>query len=301
MHVTITGATGLIGRRLVARLRERGDEVTVLSRDPGAAGARLGVAAVGWDPLAEPAPADALAGRDGVVHLAGEPVAQRWTAAARERIRASREVGTRNLVAGLAAAQPRPRVLVSASGAGYYGAHGDEPLDEQAPPGDDFLARVCVGWEAAATAAQDHGARVAVLRTGVVLDPTGGALAKMLPPFRLGVGGPVAGGRQWLPWIHADDLVGLYLAALDGGDGWRGPINAVAPDQVTNARFSKALGRALRRPAVAPVPRLALKLLYGDMERIVTTGQRLVPRRARELGYAFRHPELDDALRDALA
>ena len=300
MRVTVTGATGLIGRRLVARLRERGDEVTVLSRDPAAARARLGVEAVGWDPLAGPAPAAALAGRYGVVHLAGEPVAQRWTAPARERIRASREDGTRHLVAGIAAAAPRPRTLVSASGAGYYGARGDEPLDEQAPPGDDFLARVCVGWERAARAAEDHGVRVTVLRTGVVLDPAGGALAKMLPPFRLGLGGPVAGGRQWLPWIHADDLVALYLAALAGGDKWAGPINAVAPEAVTNATFSAALGRALRRPAVVPVPRLALRLRYGDMERIVTTGQRLVPARAQALGFAFGHPRLEPALRDAL-
>jgi uncharacterized protein (TIGR01777 family) len=300
MRVTVTGATGLIGRRLVAALLQRGDAVTVLSRDPARAGAALGVPALAWDPLGGPPPAAALAGATGVVHLAGEPVAQRWSAEAKRRIRESRERGTANLVAGLAAGEPRPLVLVCASAVGYYGARGTEELDEGAPPGGGFLAQVCVAWEREARAAAALGVRVVVVRTGVVLDPSGGALAKMLPPFRAGVGGPVAGGRQWLPWIHVDDLVGIYLAALDGPD-WEGPVNGTAPAPVTNRDFSKALGRALRRPAVAPVPRLALKLLYGEMEQIVTTGQRAVPRRALELGYAFRHRDLDEALRSALA
>jgi uncharacterized protein (TIGR01777 family) len=302
MRVTVTGATGLIGTKLVAALTERGDAVTVLSRDPAAARDKLGhvVEAVAWDPGAGPAPSEALAGRDGVVHLAGEPVAQRWTDEAKARIRDSRETGTRNLVAGLREAEPRPGVLVSASAVGYYGPHGDELVDETTPPGSDFLAGVCVAWEREAEAAERLGARVARVRTGIVLDPDGGALAKMLPPFKLGAGGPVAGGRQWMPWIHADDLVGLYLAALDGGERWSGALNGSAPGPVRNAEFSKALGRALHRPAVAPVPRLALKLLYGDMEMIVTTGQRAVPAKPLELGYAYRHPELDEALRAAL-
>lgn len=300
MRVTVTGATGLIGTRLVEALVRRGDEVTVLSRDPERAGARLGVAAVKWAPLRGPAPVEALAGADGVIHLAGEPVAQRWSAAAKERIRASRADGTANLVEGLRAADPRPRVLVSASAVGYYGARGDEEVDESAPPGEDFLAEVCVAWEQEASAAAELGVRVAIVRTGVVLDAHGGALAKMLPPFRAGVGGPVAGGRQWMPWIHVEDLVGIYLAALDG-DGWDGPVNGSAPHPATNADFSQALGRALHRPAVAPVPAFALRALYGEMAQIVTTGQRAVPRRALQLGYAFRHPELDEALRSALA
>jgi uncharacterized protein len=300
MRVTLTGATGLIGTRLVRALVERGDDVTVLSRDPARARERLGVEAVRWDPLAGPAPAAALAGRNGTIHLAGEPVAQRWSEAAKQRIRESRALGTANLVAGLRAADPRPDVLVSASAVGYYGPHGDEQVDESTPPGTDFLAEVCVAWEAAARAAEQVGVRVALVRTGVVLDPGGGALEKMLPPFRAGVGGPVAGGRQWMPWIHVDDLVGLYLAALDGA-AWSGPANATAPAPATNRDFSKALGRALHRPALAPVPRLAMKLLYGDMEQIVTTGQRAVPKRALELGYGFAHPELDEALRAALA
>jgi uncharacterized protein (TIGR01777 family) len=299
MRVAVTGATGLIGTKLVAALTARGDEVTVVSRDPGRASGKLGVEAVAWDPLAGPAPAAALAGRDGVVHLAGEPVAQRWSAEAKERIRTSRALGTANLVAGLRAAEPRPGVLVSASAVGYYGPRGDEEVDEAMPPGSDFLAEVCVAWEEAARAAEPLGMRVAALRTGVVLDPDGGALAKMLPPFRAGIGGPVAGGQQYMPWIHVDDLVGLYLAALDGA-AWSGPINATAPRPVTNRDFSKALGRALHRPAVAPVPRLAMKLLYGEMEQIVTTGQRAVPTRALALGYGYAHPDLDEALASAL-
>jgi uncharacterized protein (TIGR01777 family) len=303
MRVTLTGATGLIGARLVAALRGRGDEVTVLSRSPERARERLGagIDAAAWDPLAGPAPAGALGGADAVVHLAGEPVAQRWSAEAKERIRSSREHGTANLVAGLRAAEPAPRALVSASAVGYYGPRGDEQLDESAPPGEDFLAQVCVAWERKAQTAAELGIRVAVVRTGVVLDAGGGALAKMLPPFRAGVGGPVAGGRQWMPWIHLDDLVGIYLAALDGGADWSGPLNGSAPAPATNAELSRALGRVLRRPAVLPVPAFALRLLYGEMAQIVTTGQRAVPRRALALGYAFRHPGLEPALRAALS
>jgi uncharacterized protein (TIGR01777 family) len=299
MRVTATGATGLIGTRLVNALKARGDEVTVLSRNPGKARAALGVEAVAWDPEAGPAPTDALSGRDAVVHLAGENVAQRWTKSSRERIRSSRELGTRNLVAGLREADPRPGTLVSSSAVGYYGSRREEVVDEDTPAGDGFLADVCRVWEREAQAASELGVRVVNVRTGVVLDKDGGALAKMLPPFKLGIGGPVAGGRQYLPWIHADDLVGIYLAAIDG-DGWSGPVNATAPEPVTNSVFSKALGRALKRPAIAPVPALAIRALYGDMAEIVTEGQRAVPRRALGLGYEFRHPDLDEALADAL-
>jgi uncharacterized protein len=293
MNITVTGAGGLIGANLVERLRARGDDVTALSRDPSSPGA------VAWQPDDEPAPATALAGRDGVIHLAGENVAQRWSDGAKRRIRSSRELGTRNLVAGIEAADPRPRVLVAASAVGYYGPHGDERLDEQAPPGSDFLAEVCVIWEREARRAAELGLRVVNVRTGVVLDQGGGALAKMLPFFKLGVGGPVAGGEQYMPWIHVDDVVGIYLAALDGDD-WDGPVNASAPEPVTNKAFSKALGRALHRPAFAPVPGLAVRALYGEMAEIVTKGQRVVPRRAQELGYTFAHPDLDEALRTAL-
>jgi uncharacterized protein (TIGR01777 family) len=300
MKVAVTGATGLVGSRLVSRLIDRGDAVTVLSRDPDRARSALGeVDVADWDPTGTAAPTGGLAGRDGVVHLAGEPVAQRWSDMAKERIWTSREDGTRCLVAGLREAEPRPRVLVSASGVGYYGPRGDERLDESAEPGDDFLAEVTQVWEAEAAAAEELGLRVVLVRTGVVLDRAGGALAKMLPPFRAGIGGPVAGGRQYLPWIHLDDLVGIYLSALDGAD-WSGPVNASAPEPVTNKEFSKALGRALHRPAFAPVPAFALRALYGEMAEIVTTGQRAIPKRATELGYAFLHPDLDEALAAAL-
>jgi len=300
MRLAVTGATGRIGARLVAALRERGDDVCVLSRDPGRAREALGVEAVGWRPEQEPAPAAALAGRDGVVHLAGEDVAQRWTEAAKRRIRTSRELGTRNLVAGLRAADPRPAVLVSASGVGWYGPHGDEELDEGAPAAGDFLAQVCAVWEREAAAAEELGVRVVRVRTGIVLDRHGGALKRMLPFFRLGVGGPVAGGEQWMPWIHLDDLAGMYLQALDD-PAWTGPFNGTAPEPVRNKEFSRALGRALRRPAIAPVPAFAVRVLYGEMADIVVHGQRAVPERARALGFPFRHPRLDEALRDALA
>lgn len=300
MRIAITGATGLVGSRLVAALKDRGDEVTALSRSPAGATERLGVPAERWDPLSGPAPAEALAGRDGVIHLAGEPVAQRWTADAREQIRTSRMQGTCNLVAGLEAADPRPRALVSASASGIYGDRGTEELEEGSSPGDDFLAEVCAGWEVAADGAEKLGLRVTKIRTGIVLDAGGGALAKMLAPFRLGVGGPVAGGQQYMSWIHVDDLVGLYLAALDGED-WSGPVNGCAPGAVTNAEFSHALGRALHRPAVVPVPGLALRAMYGEMASIVTGGQRMVPARAKALGYRWAHTDLDEALRSTLA
>ncbi len=302
MKVTLTGATGPIGARLVAILRRRGDDVTVLTRDPAKARDALeGVEAVGWDPMTGPAPAEALAGRDGVVHLAGETVAQRWNDETRARIHASRETGTRNLVEGLRQLghDRRPGVLVSSSAVGYYGKHGDEVVDESFGPGDDFLARVCVAWEREAQAAAELGVRVTIIRTGVVLSPDGGALEKMLPFFKLGVGGPVAGGAQWMPWIHIDDVVGLYIAALDR-DAWTGAVNGSAPEPVTNREFSRRLGKALHRPAFAPVPGFAVRLLYGDMAEIVTEGQRAVPKRPLELGYAFRHADLDEALRDAL-
>jgi uncharacterized protein (TIGR01777 family) len=289
VRIAISGGTGRIGSLLVQRLKTRGDDVTVLSRSRGD---------VRWDPNAGPAPAEALAGRDAVVHLAGEDIAQRWNDEALRRIRDSREHGTRNLVEGLRAADPRPKALISSSAVGYYGNRHD-PVDEEAPPGDDVLARICVAWEREAARAEELGMRVVLVRTGVVLDRRGGALQKMLLPFRLGIGGPVAGGRQPLPWIHVDDVIGIYLAAIDD-ERWSGPVNATAPEPVSNREFSRALGRALRRPAIMPVPGFALRLLYGGMAMLVTDGQHAVPRRAGELGYRYEHPQLDEALRSAL-
>lgn len=309
MRVTVSGATGLLGSALLGALAQRGDEVSVLSRDPERARARLPGAAAeargyGWEPLREAAPLEALAGRDAVVHLAGESIAQRWSAAAKARIADSRVLGTRNLVDGLAAVREQlpdqlPRVLLSASAVGYYGARGEEPLDEDAPAGEDFLARVCAAWEHEASRASALGVRVVQMRTGVVLDPAGGALAKMLPPFRLGLGGPVAGGRQYVSWIHREDLVGIALAAIDD-ERVSGPVNAASPAPVMNAELAHALGRVLRRPAVLPVPALALRALYGEMATLITTGARAVPAKALVLGYRFRHAELEGALRSAL-
>ena len=302
MRVTVTGATGTIGRQVVRALRGRGDEVTVLSRDPERARRALGdVEAAAWrDPLAGPAPPEALSGRDGVVHLLGEPIAQRWTREAKRAIRDSRVLGTRNLVEGLRAADPRPRVLVSQSATGWYGPRGEQPVDESAPAArGNFLAEVCLAWEAEAQRAAELGMRVVITRTGVILSPSGGALERMLPPFKLGVGGPVAGGRQYVPWIHIDDVVGGIVFCLDNSSA-RGALNLTAPEPVTNRELSKALGRVLRRPALAPVPALAVKALYGEMASIVTTGARVVPRRLEELGYRFSRPQLEPALRAAL-
>ena len=298
MKVAVTGATGTIGTALVRALRDRGDDVVVLSRNPSRAREALGedVEAREWArPESEPAPAEAFAGTDAVVHLAGEAVDQRWNDDAKQRIRDSRELGTRNLVAGMKSAGTQLKTLVSASASGYYGPRGDERVTEPDPPGDDFLADVVVRWEREAQAAEELGLRVAMLRTGIVLSGEGGALGRMLTPFKLGVGGPIAGGGQYMPWIHEDDVVGAYLCALDN-DGASGPINLSAPEPVTNKEFSKALGKALHRPAFAPVPGFAIKTLYGEMSTIVTTGVRMVPARLEELGFEFRHPDLHEAL-----
>jgi uncharacterized protein len=300
VRVTVTGASGLIGTALVAELREHDAEITVLSRDPSRAREIPGVEAVRWDPLSEPAPAEALTGADAVVHLAGENVAQRWTERAKRAILESRVTGTRNLLAGLETIEPRPRTLISGSAIGYYGAHGEEPLDEDAPAGNDFLAETCVAWEAEAERASALGMRVVRVRTGVVLNREGGALKKMLLPFRLGIGGPVAGGSQYMSWIHLEDLLGMIRTAL-ADERWSGPINATAPEPVTNRDFSHALAHALHRPSLLPVPGIALQLLYGEMSEVVTTGARVMPAKPLVLGYRFRHPELLQALRSALS
>jgi uncharacterized protein (TIGR01777 family) len=302
MRITLTGATGRIGISLVEALVARGDDVTVLSRNPDGARGKLpaGVDAVRWDPKAGPAPAEALAGRDAVVHLAGEDVGQRWNKRVKQEIVDSREQGTRNLVDGMRAAEPRPRVLVSASASGFYGPRGDEPVGEDQPAGEDFLSDVVVRWEREAERASELGLRVVKLRTGIVLDAEGGALSKMLTPFKLGAGGPVAGGRQYMPWIHLEDVVAMYLQAIDD-ERWTGL------DQRRRAHAGHQQGvlqgarRALQRPAVSPVPSFAIKTLYGEMSTIVLNGVNMVPHRATDLGYRFRHPEIDEALSSTLA
>ena len=300
-RVVVAGATGAIGRALTAELVRRGNEVVGLSRNPGKGAGPQGAAMLPWpEPKSSPPPADALAGADAVVNLLGEPIAQRWTEAVKQEIRDSRVLGTRSLVQGIRSLAPgqRPQVFVSQSATGYYGPRGEERLDEDAPPGGDFLAQVVIEWEREAVAAEQL-TRVVLTRTGVVLAADSGALAQMLGPFRLGLGGPVAGGRQYVSWIHLDDVVGALIAALET-EALRGPVNLTAPSPVTNRELSKALGRVLGRPAVLPVPAAALRIAYGEMAQVVTTGQRVVPSRLLETGYRFRQPDLEPALRDLL-
>jgi hypothetical protein len=302
-RIVVTGATGTIGSAVCRALLARGDQPVALSRNPSASADSL-PGAVQWhawpEPLTTPPPTEALAGAGAVIHLLGEPVSQRWSDEVKQRIRDSRVLSTRNVVAALRqlSDEQRPGVFVSQSATGYYGPRGSEQLDEHASAGSDFLAGVVSVWEHEALAAAAL-CRVAVTRTGVVLSPSGGALAKMLPFFRAGIGGPVAGGRQYVPWVHIDDLVAALLFCVDNGEA-AGPLNLTAPRPVDNAELSKALGRALHRPAVLPVPGLALKLLYGEMAEIVTTGQRAVPRKLEQLGFAFSQPEIEPALRDVL-
>lgn len=303
MRVVVTGATGTLGRAVVAALRARGDQAVALSRDLGRSRSLPGdVELHEWArPQETPPPAQALAHADAVIHLLGEPVAQRWTDVAKGRIRDSRVLSTRNLVAGMRALdRGRPSTLVAQSATGYYGSHGDEWLDEDDPPGKDFLARLVVEWESESLAAAAvPGVRAVVTRTGVVISPDGGALAKMLPPFRVGVGGPVAGGRQYVPWVHIDDVAGALLHLVDTPAA-SGPVNLVAPHPVTNAELSHALGHVLHRPAVMPVPAFGVRALYGEMAMVVTTGQRVSAQRLVDLGYAFRQADLDGALRDVM-
>ncbi|MGI8631794.1 MAG: TIGR01777 family oxidoreductase [Solirubrobacterales bacterium] len=298
MRILISGATGLIGSRLADTLRSRGDEVHGLSRDTERARETdPDITWHEWDPK-ESAPVEAFEGTDAVVHLAGEPIAQRWNDETKRRLRESRIESTATIVEAIRQASDRPAVLVSASAVGYYGPRGDERVDESADAGTDFLAELCRDWEAEARQASDLGVRVVTPRTGVVLSPEGGALEKMLPPFKAGVGGPVAGGDQYMPWIHLDDEVGMLVWAIDSDIS--GPVNFSAPEPVTNKQFSKALGRALNRPAVLPVPGLAIKALYGDMAVIVNKGQRAVPAKALDNGYEHRFTDLDAALEDAV-
>jgi uncharacterized protein len=274
MNVAITGASGFIGRAVAENLRGSGHIVRAVSLRGGL-------------------PPGALAGINAVVHLAGEPVAQRWTAAARERIMSSRVKGTRTLVAAMRD-QP-PQVLISASAVGYYGSRGDEILTESAPPADDFLGRVAAAWEEEAQAAEPLGIRVARLRIGVVLGPNGGALARMLPPFRLGVGGRLGSGRQWMSWIHIQDLVAL-IALLMRESTVRGAFNATSPFPVTNREFTRALAEAVHRPAILPVPAFALKWMLGEMSQVLLASQRAIPDAAQRAGFVFQHPDIFAAL-----
>jgi len=301
MRVLITGASGLIGSALADALLARGDEVVGLTRDPERARPKNPtVRWHAWRATTERPPPEALEGVDGVVNLIGEEINQRLTDEAKVRIRESRLVGTRNLLQGIEAMPSKPSVFVGQSAIGYYGDRGAQIVDEESEPGDGFTAEVPVDWEAAERQAEDAFDRVVILRTGLVLTKDGGLLKQLLLPFKLGVGGPIAGGDQYMSWIHLEDEVGLILWALDDRRVW-GVINATAPNPVTNREFSKALGRALHRPAFMPVPKFAVSALRGgELADAVAGGARVVPRRALDLGYEFRHAELDEALRSAL-
>ncbi|MFQ5882501.1 MAG: TIGR01777 family oxidoreductase [Candidatus Methylomirabilales bacterium] len=295
--VLVTGATGFIGRALCAVLRERGQAFTALSRRPERAKAALpGVKeAWKWRPKLEPAPLAAIQGAGAVVHLAGESVAGRWTAEKKRAIRDTRVIGTRHLVEAIGEAKSKPGVLVCASAVGYYGDRGEEELTEEAGPGSDFLAEVCTAWEAEARRAEEFGVRVVMLRTGIVLGRGGGALKQMLLPFKLGLGGPLGSGKQWMPWVHLDDLVGIILHAIQHASV-SGPVNATAPTPVRNREFTKALARVLHRPAILPAPAFGLKLLLGEFADVLLASQRVLSKRIRESGYTFRHPSLEPAL-----
>jgi uncharacterized protein len=301
VKVLVTGASGMIGRALSDALFARGDEVVGLSRDPGRAReANLRVEWVHWEPTLERPPADAFEGVDGVVNLVGESIAQRWNDDVKRKIMDSRRVATHNLVQAIEGLERKPAVLVSQSAIGFYGNRGDEPLDEGSAPGSGFDSEVVQEWEKAARGVEAAGVRLAIVRTGQVLDPRGGFLGELLTPFKLGVGGPLAGGAQYVSWIHRDDEVEVYLWALDT-DSVSGVVNASAPEPVTNKEFSKALGRVLGRPALLPIPGFVLDLKFGpEFGRIARGGQRVLPKRTQELGYEFAHPRLEEALSDLL-
>jgi uncharacterized protein (TIGR01777 family) len=294
MRILVTGATGFIGRKLLAEIKDP----VVLSRNPDKAQTSLARGkAYRWDPMASVPPHEAFDGVEAVIHLAGEPVAEgRWTAAKKQRIRESRTIGTTNLVRAICDLPNPPRVLVSASAIGIYGDRGDEPLEERSAPGKDFLAGVCREWEAAADPARERGVRVVHPRIGIVLGAGGGALAKMITPFKLGLGGRLASGRQWMSWIHVDDMVGLLLFAA-ANDLASGAMNAVSPTPVTNVDFTRALAAAVHRPAIFPAPAFALRLLLGEFAQILLASQRVLPRAAEKAGYAYLYPDLHAALR----
>jgi uncharacterized protein (TIGR01777 family) len=301
VKVLVTGASGFIGSALCDSLLVRGDTVVGLSRDPQRArSTNPNVTWHPWEPTLERPPAAAFEGVEGVVNLLGEKINQRWTDEAKQRILESRRTGTRNLLGTIAGLDRKPRVLVSQSAIGFYGDRGDAIVDEEAAPGEGFDAEVVKEWESAAREAEALGLRLAIVRTGHVLDPEGGFLAELLTPFRLGVGGPLAGGDQYVSWVHIEDEVGILLWALDN-EKVGGTINSTAPNPVTNKVFSKALGRALGRPAVMPVPGFVLDLKFGsEFGAVLRGGQRVVPRRAQDLGYTFRFTDVDSALDDLL-
>ncbi len=300
MKILITGATGLIGKAICRSLANEGNQLVVLSRREPSGTDFSGVTSFRWEPGSESPPAQSWEGVEAVIHLAGEPVAAaRWTERQKRRIRDSRVKGTRNLVAGMSLAPSRPKILISASAVGFYGDRGGEILTERSIPGSGFLSEVCREWEAEAALARRPGTRVVLARIGVALSPSGGALEKMLTPFKLGLGGRLGSGRQWFPWIHLDDVVGiirhsLLTPSIDG------PMNCAAPGVAPNEEFTRELAGVLNRPVFFPVPEFALRLLMGDMAETILSSQRVVPQVAFDTGYSFKYPDLRQALESLL-
>jgi uncharacterized protein len=300
MRLVVTGATGFIGTPLCARLLEQGHTLTLLTRgsprDPGGATKRW----LHWTPGILGEWGTALDGADGVINLAGEPIAaKKWTQLQRHRIETSRVDGTNSLVQAIARAAVKPKFLISASAVGYYGPRGDETVTEETPPGDDFLSFVCRKWEEEAKKAEQFGLRVVCLRTGIVLGTGGGALTKMVEPFKFFVGGPLGSGQQWMSWIHLEDHIRLILALIENTQA-SGPVNATAPNPRRNKEFCQILGKVMHRPCWAPVPGFALKLVLGDMADMLLTGQRVIPAAAQKLGFQFRYPTLEEALQASM-
>lgn len=292
MRVVLSGATGLIGEALLPHLAQP----RVLSRSASPSGLPADTEVGAWNPAREVPSPSLLAGAEAIVHLAGEPVASgRWTEEKKARIRDSRVLGTRHLVEALSTMAELPRVLVCASAVGFYGDRGDEVLDDRSGPGDDFLADVCKAWEAEALAAEQLGVRVVCIRTGLVLSRAGGALPRMSTPFKLGLGGKLGQGQQWMPWIHIEDHIRIILHALQD-DALRGPVNAVSPKPVTNRVFTETLAHVLHRPAVFAAPSFALKLALGEMSQMVLASQRAIPSALLARGFNFNYPTLEAAL-----
>ena len=302
MNIVIAGGSGFLGSALTRALVTEGHDVTILTRQNPAPSARPHVSSVVWTPDGSTGPwADTINGADAVINLAGESIAaKRWSAAQKQKLRDSRLLATRSLTTAIRRAARTPAAFISGSAVGYYGDRGEETLTETSPPGHDFLAELAKQWEAAATDVEQV-TRVALIRTGIVLDREGGALPKMLPPFKMFVGGPLGSGTQYMPWIHKDDWVRLVSWTLTH-EGARGPLNATSPAPVTNAEFSKALGRVMKRPSLLPAPAFALRIALGEMaDALLLSGQRALPVRATDLGFSFRYANIDEALASVLA
>ena len=301
MKLVVAGGTGFIGRALCRTLGEQGHALVLLTRSTAPAIAAPNATTVVWNPASAGDWERTIDGADGVINLAGEPIAaRRWTEAQKKKLRTSRVDTTRALVTAIGKAQAKAKFLLNGSAVGYYGPRGNETVAEDSEPGGDFLGALCKAWEAEARRAEDHGLRVVRLRTGIVLGKNGGALAKMVLPFKLFIGGPLGSGNQWMPWIHLEDEIGLIRFLIENQSA-RGAINATAPNPVTMKEFCKTLGSVLHRPSWAPVPAFALRLLLGEMAEMLLTGQRAVPAVAERLGYRFRYPMLGDALKSILS